>query len=199
MSYHTTRPLAASVGALLAAVILAMPAGQGPDAQGGQPRVNQDARLSADFLRRVQHYMAIHEKAKRQLRPSAAGATSPEPEADRALARAIARARPRAEHGDVFTREGRGYFRRQIAGALSGPDGTELRASIMDDNPGPRRIRVNDRYPDSAPLSTMPPQVLAALPKLPAELEYRVLGDRLILLDVHSHLIVDYIDRALPK
>ena len=33
----------------------------------------------------------------------------------------------------------------------------------------------------------MPPQVLAALPKLPEDIEYRFIGDRLILLDVHAH------------
>jgi hypothetical protein len=40
--------------------------------------------------------------------------------------------------------------------------------------------------------------VLAALPKLPKDLEYRFIGDRLILLDVHAHTIADYMDKALP-
>jgi hypothetical protein len=44
----------------------------------------------------------------------------------------------------------------------------------------------------------MPPQILAALPKLPEDLEYRFIGDRLILLDAHANLVVDYIDKALP-
>ena len=38
----------------------------------------------------------------------------------------------------------------------------------------------------------MPPQVLQALPKLPEELEYRFIGDRLILFDIHAHIIVDH-------
>jgi hypothetical protein len=41
--------------------------------------------------------------------------------------------------------------------------------------------------------------VLAALPKLPEEVEYRFVGDRLILLDAHGHIIVDYIEDALPR
>jgi hypothetical protein len=45
----------------------------------------------------------------------------------------------------------------------------------------------------------MPPQLLASLPKLPEALEYRFIGDRLILLDVHAHLVVDFIERALPR
>jgi hypothetical protein len=67
----------------------------------------------------------------------------------------------------------------------------------MDENPGSLKVMINARYPDSVPLSTMPPQVLGGLPKLPEELEYRFLGDRLILMDVHSHTIVDVIDKAL--
>ena len=71
--------------------------------------------------------------------------------------------------------------------------------SILDENPIGTPVRVNGPYPDAIPLSTMPPQVIEALPKLPEELEYRFIGDRLILFDHHAHLMVDYIDRALPR
>jgi hypothetical protein len=47
-------------------------------------------------------------------------------------------------------------------------------------------------------MSTMPPDILAALPQLPEELEYRFVGDRLILLDTKAHVIVDYVDDVLP-
>jgi hypothetical protein len=80
---------------------------------------------------------------------------------------------------------------------FGGPDGASLRASIMDENPGSLRILVNARYPDSVPLTTMPPQILEGLPRLPEELEFRFLGDRLILMDVHAQTIVDVIDNAL--
>jgi hypothetical protein len=45
----------------------------------------------------------------------------------------------------------------------------------------------------------MPPKVLEVLPKLPETLEYRFVGERLILFDNHAHLMVDYVDRALPR
>jgi len=60
-------------------------------------------------------------------------------------------------------------------------------------------VSANGRYPDTVPLATMPPQVLAALPTLPDELEFRFIADRLILLDVPAHLVVDYIEDALPR
>ena len=54
----------------------------------------------------------------------------------------------------------------------------------MDENPvGLRRV-VNGRYPDNVPVSTMPPPVLQTLPKLSEGLEYRFVGDDLIILDV---------------
>ena len=58
---------------------------------------------------------------------------------------------------------------------------------------------VNARYPDTGPLTTVPPQVLQTLPKLTEDLEYRFIGDSLILLDVHAHVIADFIEDALPK
>jgi hypothetical protein len=68
----------------------------------------------------------------------------------------------------------------------------------MDENPGRIRIGVNDRYPDGVPLTMVPPPVLAGLPKLPADLEYRFLGRALILLDTEAQLIVDVMDNAIP-
>jgi hypothetical protein len=59
-------------------------------------------------------------------------------------------------------------------------------------------LAVNARYPDSVPLSTVPPQVLKGLPELSEELEYRFVGDSLILLDPHAHIIADYMERVFP-
>jgi len=59
-------------------------------------------------------------------------------------------------------------------------------------------LKVNDRYPDNIPLSTMPPQVLEPLPKLDEEMEYRFLGKHLVLLDTHAHLVVDFTGNVLP-
>jgi hypothetical protein len=58
-------------------------------------------------------------------------------------------------------------------------------------------IKVNASYPDSAPLMTVPPDILAALPKLPEDLEYRFVAKHMILLDVRANLIVDYVLNAI--
>jgi len=70
----------------------------------------------------------------------------------------------------------------------------------MDENPGESvKLAVNGRYPDTIPLSSVPPQILKALPPLPEELEYRFIQNSLILLDVHAHIIVDYLTAAVPR
>ena len=58
--------------------------------------------------------------------------------------------------------------------------------------------KVNEGYPEDAPLSSVPPTLLARLPELPKELEYRLVGRHLILHDVESSLIVDFMPNALP-
>jgi hypothetical protein len=60
------------------------------------------------------------------------------------------------------------------------------------------RLRVNARYPKELPLQSTPPSILLNLPKLPPELEYRIVGHDLVLLDVKAGLIVDYLPRAIP-
>ncbi len=88
--------------------------------------------------------------------------------------------------------------KRTLAAVLVGPDGKLIRASIMDENPGVPDLIVNDRFPDAMPLSTMPPQVLKTLPKLEEDLEYRFIGERLVLMDAHAHNIIDFTDDVLP-
>jgi hypothetical protein len=79
---------------------------------------------------------------------------------------------------------------------LGGPEGPQIKASLMDENPMQVELSVNGRYPDTIPMSTMPPDLLAALPPLGKDLEYRFVGNRLVLLDLQSHLIIDFVTNA---
>jgi hypothetical protein len=71
------------------------------------------------------------------------------------------------------------------------------RAVIEDDNPGQFSHRINGTYPDGTPLSTMPAAILAVLPVLPSGLEYRFLGQHLILLDTKANVILDRLPCAI--
>ena len=87
--------------------------------------------------------------------------------------------------------------KRVLKDVLSGPGGGTVKASIMDENPGVPQLLVNERYPSSIPLSTMPPQLLDHLPPLIGELEYRFIGPRLVLVDTEADIILDFTDPVL--
>ena len=169
----------------------------------GQTRVNAEAALAAEFAKRVEQYMAVHEKVhKKGGVPGLPKETTPE-EIDkyqRALARRFSNCGPRPSLATSSPRRSAPYFRRQLDSVFGGPEGA--RAAGVDHGRESRSrfsCRSTADTPTRFPSSTMPPQVLAALPKLPQELEYRFIGERLILLDEPAHLIVDYIDDALPN
>lgn len=169
-------------------------------AQGRSQAVNPDARIQVEFDKRVKDYVALHEKLESTLPALPKEATREQiDQHSRGLATLLQRARPHAQQGEFFTKETRSLFRRLLARILTGAEGRKIFAAITEDNPGPLKLQVNGHYPDPAPRSTVPAQVLQNLPKLPEEIEYRFLGRRLILVDGHAQLVVDYIDDALPR
>ncbi|HEY2932913.1 MAG TPA: hypothetical protein VGK99_14310 [Acidobacteriota bacterium] len=149
---------------------------------------------------RLKEYVDLHVKLERSL-PKLPKEATPEQidRNQRALEKLVQKARATARPGDIFTPEARPVIKRLLANVFGGSDGKQLKASIMDENPVGITLTVNGRYPDTVPLSTIPPQVLQTFPKLTEDLEYRFIGDRLILLDVHAHVIADFIEDALPK
>jgi hypothetical protein len=165
-----------------------------------QPVVSDDAQILLALDKRLKDYAALHEKLHSTLPALSTDATPAEIDKNqRALGILVQNARRHADRGDIFGPVARAMIRRILVRALTGPDGAKLRTSIMDDNPGPLRVRVNSRYPDAAPRSSVPPQLLQVLPKLPEDLDYRFIGDRLLLVDLHAHIVVDYIENALPN
>jgi hypothetical protein len=188
-----------TAGVLALSLVAAASAAQSGGA-ATQTKVNPDARIAADFIARVNAYVELHRRLEDTLPKLSTDAT---PESinthQRNLSRMIADARRGAKPGDIFTRETRALFRRYLSAVFGGPDGRQLKASINDENPGPVKVGVNQPYPNEIPLATMPPQVLQWLPQIPDELQYRFIGDRLVLLDVHAHLVVDLIEDALPN
>ena len=95
-------------------------------------------------------------------------------------------------------RQARALFRRLMYPELKGEDGPETKASIAGhDKPPAVPLKVNAKYPESAPLPTVPPNLLARLPQLPEDVEYRIVGKDLILRDVDANIIVDFIPNAI--
>ena len=166
---------------------------------GDQP-VNADAKAVAGFLDRINQYVALHQKLENSL-PKLSKESTPEQidKHQRALTQMLQDARKDAKPGDLFTPESQVVFKKLLAKVFGGPDGAALKASVMDENPGVPSLKVNDRYPDNVPVSTIPPQVLEGLPKLPEEMEFRFVGNDLILMDTHAHMIADFVKNAFPQ
>jgi hypothetical protein len=163
------------------------------------PLSAEDAKALATMNDRLKEYIDLHTKLESSLPTLSADATPQQIDKNqRDFELMLRNARATAKRGDIFTPEATPVITRLLDTIFGGPDGQKLKASIMDENPVAVTVVVNGRYPDDVPLSTIPPQVLQTLPKLSEELEYRFIGDRLILLDTHAHVIADFIDNALP-
>jgi hypothetical protein len=167
------------------------------------PLTPADAQALATMNDRLKQYLNLHHKFERSLPKLPKEATPQQIDNNqRALEKLIREARASAKPGDIFTPEARPVIKRLLASVFGGPDGKQLKASIMDENqasPSAAKLTVNGRYPDTVPLTSVPPQVLQTLPKLTEDLEYRFIGDSLILLDAHAHVIADFIEDVLPK
>ena len=132
-----------------------------------------------------------------------AGEESPAWKAFRQRARAYVRldapARAAYRQGDIFTRDVVDDFLRIIKSAFDGKDGRNMRRTIRESDPvRPTTLRVNDIYPDDIPQTTMPPTLLRRLPPLPAELAYRIIGGALVLQEIKTNMIVDFMPDAIP-
>lgn len=186
------------VTALVASALLAGAPGQDARA-AADARSSADAEALAAFEKRLHDYTDLRKKLERDLgtveRRSTAGEID---DARKKLAQALAGARTEAQPGDIFVPAVQAYIRRVIVRAFEAPGGRQLRAAVLDDEPAGVAVRVNQPYPHGVARSTMPVKILEALPSLPEDLEYRFVGDRLILHDSRAGTVVDYIGRALP-
>ena len=159
-----------------------------------------------EFNRRVQKYVEIHRKAVDSV-PTPKTSTDPAliVRNQQALAAVIRASRPSAMPGEIFVPRVRPMFVRIIKQQLQGKQGKRARATVLDDgnpkspeSPAKVKLSINADYPADAPLSSVPPSLLMALPSLPEQLEYRFVGRTLILRDTKANIIVDFIEDVVP-
>jgi len=163
-----------------------------------KPPANAKALTISKFENRVKTYVEQRDKLEDTLkdRPKQTDPASADRH-QRALEKLVQASRSSAKRGDIFTPDMQQLVRQLLRPIFAGKDGRQIRDEIHDNEyKGNAPLAVNARYPDEVPLSTVPPQVLQSLPKLPGELEYRFIGTNLILFDPHAHIIVDYMERA---
>ena len=163
-------------------------------------QVQLDKELVSDFRRRVDDYMKLHEKLRRQ------GTQQKQPAdvgenliSQQALAMRIRFARHEARPGDLFTLPIAMALRRAMNPELRGVAARTTRESIREDAPATFVLAVNADYPPGASRSTMPVNLLKILPPLPNALEYRIVDTHLLLMDIEANIIVDYILDVMCK
>lgn len=150
-----------------------------------------------EFQDRIDNYLAAKKKQDIAKKPTdSAGKLAQEKQQTVEKTQA---ARPQARQGDIFTPPVATYFKKQIENTLQGPEGKKIRASLRHAEPLPNvQLQVNAKYPRTLPLQSMPPTLLKNLPPLPKDLQYRIVGETLVLYDVASGLVADLIPGAVP-
>lgn len=162
--------------------------------------VNPDAQILAQFKANVDEYDELRKDLAKKT-PKLKRTEDPNDikVAEEVLAHQIRYARRNAKQGDIFTPATQAMFQRLLNPTMKGSEGAENKEAIKEDAPAPAKIpfKVNAEYPKDQPLSTMPPDVLKALPPLPEALQYRFTGKHLILYCTRGNLIVDYMLNAI--
>jgi hypothetical protein len=155
-----------------------------------------DARVLGDFKARVDKYDALRKKADDSAPPMKESKDAAKiKDAQQGLAERIGAARAGVKQGEIFTPEIAAVFRRLLR-----PEASEkaTKQAMKEDKPEIVSFKVNGPYPDKEPVSTMTPNILASMPQLPKDIEYRFIGKHLILRDARANLIIDYMLNAIP-
>jgi hypothetical protein len=162
-----------------------------------QQEQNPTALALAAFTKRVNAYMDLHKKAEEGAPDVTKGATPAEVMVfEKALGDRIKAARSTAQQGDVFAPDVAPLFKTIFADYYRRRSGREIRL-LFDEVPN-FKPQVNMTYPVNLPKANFPPRLALAMPQLPEQLEYRLVGDSLVMRDSKANLIVDYIPGIVP-
>jgi hypothetical protein len=161
---------------------------------------NPDSTILADFKARLEKYVKVQRALLKEV-PISEDATPAQIRArQEKLAAQLRMIRKDAKRGDIFTPQVAALFRRLINPELKGREGRETKQALEEEDGEVAEVwlRVNATWPASEPLTTAPANILANLPQLPPDVEYRISNKRhLVLRDVDANIIVDFIYNAL--
>src|SRR5687767_8847712 len=144
------------------------------------PLAEPDPFPKKEFDQRIEEYMKIRKKAVESVPPLKAKAEQEEIAAHKlSLAAAIKVDRADAVQGEIFTPTVRDALARIVKSEMRGKAGAPAKATVKQGNPkteapgNPVPLKVNAKYTDEAPLSSVPPSLLLRLPELPKDLTFR--------------------------
>ncbi len=190
------RHLAALV-TFLASPVISAQVMQSPSAT---PAVNHDSVIISDYQKKLGEYLKLSKKQQAGL-PPLKSTDSPHQihQRQELLAARVKAARQGARQGDIFTPDVSQVIKHLITQAYQAANPARVTATLRHAEPAVQvRLQVNAVYPQNVPLQTTPASILMNLPPLPAELEYRIVGQNLVLRDREADIIVDYLPAAIP-
>jgi hypothetical protein len=165
------------------------------------PRTVQDTQAAApaEFQKRTLAYLELRESLAKKLEPLSPTASASDLQArQQALAAALRTARANAKQGDMIPVAVQQYIRETVQADLRRREPAAKRATLEEVPQGPMP-GINKTYPEQAALPTIPPLLLASLPRLPDNLQYRFFGRHVVLLDGDTQIVVDYVTDCLPR
>ena len=166
--------------------------------------VVQEILATQQFQERVDEYVFLHRVLEGPL-PLLRPTTNPGEIriARRALGERMRAVRAGARQGDIISAEVALMFKRRIPACLRPEEWAAILTELATDEQGTPKpvvpLRVNMPWPERVPFEFVPPQLLATLPQLPPELQYRIIGSSLVLWDDHADLIVDFLPGAFTS
>ena len=160
--------------------------------------VNAVAQEMVDFHKRIDAYTKVRDEATKDL-PDVKETGDPAKISGRekALGQAIAKARATAKPGDVFGAEMSAHLKKVLAEDWKSRSPADRKA-LFEELPKGIKLAVNQPYPTTLPLVSVPAKLLARLPTLPEALEYRLIDRYFLLRDRDANLIVDVLSGVYP-
>jgi hypothetical protein len=200
------RRVAGLASVLIAVATIATPTLGRSTEQWPVPPPYTDRGIEADLIalrefdQRIGEYVALHRLLEGPLpRLQTSHDMRPVRGAMDALAQRLQAARNDAKQGDIMTPAVARLLRKRIATCLTPEEWAEILAEADESSVATARLDVNMRWPQGMPFNFVPPQLIAALPRLPQELQYRIIGRSLVLWDYHADLIVDFMPGAFSS
>jgi hypothetical protein len=151
-----------------------------------------------DFHKRIDAYLKVREEATKNLPDQKeTGDPAKISAREQALGVAIAKARVAAKPGDVFGEEMSIYLKKALAEDWKSRSPADRKA-LFEELPKGTKLALNQPYPTTLPLVSVPAKLLARLPMLPEALEYRLIDRYFLLRDRDANLIVDVLSNVYP-
>jgi hypothetical protein len=164
-----------------------------------QAPVNPFAQSMADFKERVDQYMKLRDEITKKIpEVKETGDPAKISSREKALGEAIAKARANAKPGDIFGADMAVHFKRILAEDWKSRSPADRKA-LFNELPKGVQIKINQPYPTTLPLVSVPPKLLAMLPMLPEALEYRLIDRHFLLRDRDANVVIDMLSGVLPQ